>query len=285
MNDEDLDRLADYTAGLLDPAQETELDRLIATDPAWARAFADLTAAGPRLDADLAALGDAPIPSEVAERLAAVLALQSPPEGTRTTNVVDLSARRRWARRAAGLTAAAAVIASIFGGVTVLANLANRTQTGSATGLSAGSAGQDSAVAGPVIRNSGTDYDAVTLRALGANAAQFSGSRPGSPGSRSTGKYAPAPASAPGQPPLDTQPLSSAQGLSRLLDAQALQGCLTAIMARYGGQPVLVDYARYLGSPAVVVVLDTGGTRRIVVVGPRCGAPGAGPDERYSIVE
>jgi hypothetical protein len=293
INDHDLDRLADYCAGLLDLAQEAEVDRLVAADPDWARAYADLTAAAPRLDAALSGLGRASMPTDVAEKLAAVLALQTPPAGTRTAKVIDLSARRRWTRRAAGLTAAAAVLAAIFGGITALSRstVAPGTSTvvtgdNTAGGAAAPMSDRGEAQASPgglVIRRSGTDYTAATLSSVDtgppagtadANLTPSSAAVPGPNSARTSGKQAPA-VPAP----------QSGQDLSRLERSDTLNGCLSTIMTRYGGRPTLVDYARYQGSPALVVVLSTGGTRRIVVAGPQCGAPGAGPDERYTLVE
>ena len=303
MNDEDLDRLADYAAGLLDPAQAAEVDRLVATDPTWSRAYADLAAAMPRLDAALSGLGPTRIPTDVAERLAAVLALRSPPadnrrltdpaqvpaRDARTTNVVELSTRRRWARRAAGLTAAAAVLAVIFGGITALSTVANHDRGSATSAVDAGSGFTGgpaplSAAGPPVIRSSGIDYNPATLRALDAGTSEHADAMAPDP-SRTGGRSAAKQGAAPVQPPGPVVPPASAPGLSRLLAPGALNGCLSAVMGRYGGRPVLVEYARYLGAPAVIVLLDTGGTRRVVVVGPECGMPGAGPDEQFTLVE
>jgi hypothetical protein len=129
-----------------------------------------------------------------------------------------------------------------------------------------------------VIRHSGTNYTAATLPSVGgpppALDSNDSGAVPGPNAPRASAKQAPA---VPGP--------RSERELSRLDRLDTLNSCLSAITVRYGGQPTLVDYARYQGSPALIVVLSTGGTRRIVVAGPECGAPGVGLDERYTLVE
>jgi hypothetical protein len=266
INEQDLDRLADYAADLLDPAEAAEVDRLIDEDPAWARAYADLTAAGPRLDDALCGLSDAPMPEDVAERLEAVLALQSPPAGTRTAEIIDLSARRRWMRRTAWVATAAAVVAAIFGGITVLGNTARQT-AGNSAGSQFNSAPRPAGAPPPTIQHSGTNYTAQTLPRVGRE--MMSGGKSASGGPADTAGVAP-------------QVPHPAAGIDRLENQPALDACLAAITAAHGGYPVLVDYAYYLGAPALIVVLDAGGTRVIVVAGPRCGQPGAGPDERAS---
>ncbi|HKT05797.1 MAG TPA: hypothetical protein VJT31_40320, partial [Rugosimonospora sp.] len=65
----DLDQLADYAAGLLDPAEAAEVEHLLATRPAWARTLAALTAAQPLVQAALAELASPPVPDDVAARL------------------------------------------------------------------------------------------------------------------------------------------------------------------------------------------------------------------------
>ena len=113
ISEDDLDRLADYTAGVLDPQQAAEVDRLIAADPAWAQAYAELTAAGPWLDEALSGLLREPMPADVAALLERAVQTASRP-GTGT--VVPFP-RRRWRRVA--LTTAAAVAVGAFVGQAV----------------------------------------------------------------------------------------------------------------------------------------------------------------------
>ena len=72
--------------------------------------------------------------------------------------------------------------------------------------------------------------------------------------------------------------------LARLEDPAALQVCLDAIGLAHGSAPVTVtgvDYARFEGRPALVVVFtDRTGGRWAWASGPDCGV--AGTDELYS---
>jgi hypothetical protein len=81
----DLDLLADYVGGALDgTGQEAAVARLIAGDPAWARAHAWLTRTGGDLRDVLAEWGRAPepMPADVVERLTAALATAAPSDAT-----------------------------------------------------------------------------------------------------------------------------------------------------------------------------------------------------------
>ena len=70
------------------------------------------------------------------------------------------------------------------------------------------------------------------------------------------------------------------EALARLEDPQALRDCLGAIVTAHGGTASAVDYARFQGRPALIVILATGDRHRIVVAGPACGING--PAELYS---
>jgi hypothetical protein len=265
IDSDDLERLADHVAGLLDPAEEARVARLVATDPVWARAYADLVAVQPRLDAALAGLGGAvPVPVDVADRLDAALAAQA-----RTATVVDLQSRRERRRFATALTAVAAAAVLVVGGVTVVSALGAR-NTGTASLNSGGAsvarpqAGGPLTTGAPPILHTGTDYTPGSLAAAG--------NRRAAPG--------PAAAGAQGSSELDNR---NDGGTGRLDDPVALNACLDAIVARYGGQPTLVDFARFQGRAAVIVVLSSGSTRRVVAAGTDCGLPEAGPAVLYSV--
>jgi hypothetical protein len=299
IDDIDLDLLADHAAGLLDPAEQTRVARLIETDPAWAQVAAELTAAQPRLDAALAGLaGELSMPVDIADRLDAMLATQAPLKSagrTATTRVADAAdravdglsaagerggvtsgpgARTRkvirgpWRRAGAGALAVAAAVAAVFLGL----NLVSVDQGGSRTSAPAGgsadqglrpnaAAPYSATVAGslPPMLHTGTDYTPQNLGSAAA-AAAVPGAKDaaGAPGSHS-----------------ELSPLDSA----------ALPACLAGLVARYGGQPALVDYARYQGQPALIVVLIDGSTRRVVAVLPSCGQPSAGTAELYSVTQ
>jgi len=134
------------------------------------------------------------------------------------------------------------------------------------------------------VRASGTDYDAAALSTLGTstpaqkepNATAEGG---GSPGIRSAPSAAPAPPS---------EALAGVPGpLQRLTDPAARTACLDAVVRAYqAGSVVLVDYARYQGAPALVVVLDNAhqvpGRKWVVVVGPDCGTGNAVGEQKYN---
>ncbi|GAB2938917.1 hypothetical protein GCM10027280_28950 [Micromonospora polyrhachis] len=79
---------------------------------------------------------------------------------------------------------------------------------------------------------------------------------------------------------------AGAYGLERLSDRGALTGCLDAVARAHGGAGTLtvdiVDYAKFEGSPALVISFtDQAGTRWAWAVGPECGLPNVGTDERH----
>jgi hypothetical protein len=257
----DLDRLADYTAGLLAPQEERRVDELIRTDPAWRQAHQALVDAQPGLDAALAGLGPATIPEDVADRLAAAFAREAGPADPGTAKVIDISRRRRWTRLVAGTTAAAAAVAAIFAGVLALAPRETQKTSGGA-GLAAP---QPMAIAPPTVQHSGTDYTPQSLGGSGG-------------GSKAAGSGVPDAAR-----PAPQNAAGASEDLSRLNDPLALRTCLTAIVAAHGGTPSVADYARFEGRPALVVTLVGSGWRQVVVVGPQCGL--AGTAEIYSTTQ
>ncbi len=268
VNDVDLDRLADYAAGLLDVRERREIDELIRTDPDWRQAHQALAGAQPRLDAALAGLRDAPLPVDVAGRLDAALAGEAGPADAGTAKVIDISRRRRWTRLAAGTTAAAAAVAAIFGTVIALSarsgNMASNSSGGrppAAAPVPALSQHENALGTGPpAVLHSGTNYTPQNLSAAAGTGGKAAASNP-APGAANN-------------PPLQVPDTAGGAGLTRLDDPQALRDCLAAIVTLHGGTPSVVDYARFQGRPALVVVLTGTGGRRIVVAGPECGVAG-----------
>ncbi|MBO0871255.1 MAG: hypothetical protein J2P15_22100, partial [Micromonosporaceae bacterium] len=266
----DLDRLAEYAAGLLDAREATEVERLVAARPDWAQALAALRSAQPRVHATLGGLGAVRVPDDVARRLDTALAVAARPA---TANIIDLASRRRrrWAR--VGTVAAAVVVmAAGAGGIAVLSSGHGRQSTNATSGGAAArqvpdKAGNAPGVAEPqvtpalVVLATGTDYTASTVTGVGGQQAN----PPGSDAHVANGSGRNAPAE-----------------LARLTEPAARGACLAAITARYGGTPTLLDYAYYHHEPALVVVL-AGGKSRFVVVGPRCGLPGVGSDSVAAI--
>ncbi len=72
----------------------------------------------------------------------------------------------------------------------------------------------------------------------------------------------------------------------RLRMQTALRACIEAIAARRGAgeiTPQTIDFARFDGSPALVVAFTAAGDSWVWAVGPACGAPGVGADVRASV--
>jgi hypothetical protein len=273
ITDDDLDRLADYCAGLLGPAEQARVEQLIDTDPGWARAHAALTSALPGIEAVLSALPPEPVPVDVADRIDR--ALSASVAGTKS-NVVEITRHRRWRRAALTTAAVAAGAVAVIGGIAALGG-----QPGSSTSASSNAGGKavapDQAFASvPPTLASGTDYTSDTLRhgiinpargeaAAAPNAAgapEPSVPRSGLPLADNSGPTA-------GPPP------NVPAGLSRLADPVQLRACLDDIVTAEGGRVSQVDYARYQGAPALIVSL-VGGRVSVAAAGPDCGLPGAG---------
>jgi hypothetical protein len=283
-SDVDLDRLADFVGGALDGTPDAaDVRRLVDTDPRWAAAYAALVTADATIRAELTALGAerVPVPADVAARLDAALASAWAP---RHANVVHLDHERRRRRRqwAVALSAAAAVVVCGFGGVAALQTLQH-----SSGGAGTSAAQRDTeakgapspatadnlgggAVAGAPVIASGNDYRPETLGQVTRVPAA-----PAAPNDTSGQKSTLG----------STERVPGPAELTRLTDPAARAMCLDAIVREYGGRVALVDYARFEGTPALVVVLDGApaatGRRWVVVVGPTCGVGNAINDERY----
>jgi anti-sigma factor RsiW len=281
----DLDRLADYTAGVLDPDDAAEVERLIATDPAWATAHRSLAAATVAVQADLRGYARSriePMPADVAARIED--AIGAAPRTHRVVSLADARRRRRVPWGAMGTAAAAVVL--VLGGVTLATNRQTNLDSGTggtqadspARGAEDSGGGQAPDLSSPlpasapkpalsagqpVLSASGQDYRADTL---------------------GQGWLASQPASPP-QPPrksfsLDDDALREAAppDLKRLTAPSALAGCLNAVTAAHPGRVTAVDYAFFEGDPALIVAVApaTGaGSTTAVAVGPDCGITGA----------
>jgi hypothetical protein len=300
--DVDLDRLADYIGGALDGTpDEAAVAQLVATDPQWTRTHAALLAADAFVRADLAVLAGEPepMPDEVVVRLSAALAAEPPLPGTAAADsrprlsvlpggraAPTPSATRGRRRTVIGVAAAASVLGLGAVGLTptLRGSGAGDAKT-AATDLGAraptpspSSVGPASGQAATDVHASGSDYTADTLAVLGGASIAARGdnstkteSRPDAPdaSSQSTGR-----------------PTEVPDPLRRLAEPDARAACLKAIVAQYGGTAMLLDYARYQGSPALIVLLDGAqgvvGRKWVVAVGPKCGAGGAIADQRFS---
>ena len=300
----DLDRLADYIGGALDGTPEAgAVARLIADDPRWASAADALGRADSLVRADLSVLAAAPepMPAEVAARIDATLAAAPPAlalldggrAGERTPGSLDR--RRRMRRWTAAAAVAAGVVALGLGVVSALPNAGlDNNKTAPFNGLNRpegaepagpGNAATPSAAlppglgaaSGARVVASGNDYRRGDLGAL----------------ARQPGLSAAAPGAGQGSAPephsndarKDSSDTAVPDELSRLRDAVALKSCVDAIQGEYGGTVTVVDFARFEGRPAVVVLLAGANGRSglwAVVVGPGCGLGGGIADELYN---
>jgi hypothetical protein len=307
----DLDRLADFTAGVLDRADAAEVAHLVASDARWATAHAALVRADPLVRDELrAAWAASPMPADVAARIDDSLRAIGATSGaksrdrTRAANpaVVSLDAARargtgrpggtaragaagrgRWRGSWTGLAAAAAAVVAVIGGIAVANQFATQgaptTASGSGSGReeSADQAPAPGAASAPTAAFAGTpsfvisgiDYRPETLAQL-ARMQLFGGVKPSDTGSKVAGG---------GEVPQMVRD-AAAEPLSRLTDPVALRTCLNAIGSAHPGSVTLVDYARFGGEPALVVVVRRGTASTVVAVGPDCGLAGA--DEKAS---
>jgi len=277
----DLDLLADYASGALEGTSEhARAAALVESDPAWSTALDNLRVADALVRADLARLAAVPepFPEDLTARLDRALTDMAPPrdDSPETNHDKPVSLREVRARRRYRIAAATAVAAGLLGlavpagsmllGVNDAAEKSMTTdaadsesdaqQPGAATGEGERSR-KGSTYLGrgyPVpVAASGTDYTRDTLSAV-------------------RGQHDIAAAAAPAQVP---------KGLSGLLALPALDDCLTSIRSAYPGTVTIVDYARFEGSPALIVAItEATAGNRIVVVGPDCGHRGA--DEQYT---
>jgi len=264
----DLDALADLLAG---EGNDAQVDH-VAGCPRCGAALDDLERVQAPVRAVLAALPTPEVPVDLAARLdAAVLRAREDelapvrsvpargpdrgderpePTGPRATGpaapVVVLTrpgpARSRWL---VGSAAAAAVLLALSG----LAVLAARTPRGSdtTTGLAVPAEG---GAAPPVPTSStGTDYGSDPNALAAALPVLL--------------RAAPGPAAAP----------PAGDPLSRLHDPAQLTDCLLGLSGpQSGGDPLALDYARFAGAPALVVVLPTTAPAQlqVYVVGAGC---------------
>jgi hypothetical protein len=313
LTEEEFDRLADYLADALDPQDAAEVHRLVAEDPRWSTAHAALAEADAAVREILAGPNYAvgPMPADIAARLDDALrdiartahpsvtdgpaprvsstaglgsvtssATTSSATGSSPTTSSLAAARAKRRRFVTGIAAAAAAAVAIVGGLVVSANLFDRAQQTTAAPESAvdGAGAPNKADAPappaaaaptePVFLASGSDYSLTTLGQLSAPRTAF-GMSPGvsaQDSAKQSRGIGPVP---------QTVREGAPQPLARLLDRAALSACLDAIQTINPGSVAAVDYARFAGSPALVVLVERGSTSTVVAVGPDCGRSGA----------
>jgi len=307
----DWDLLADHLGGALAGTPEGDrVARLIATDPAWAAAAAELAGALDAVAADLRAVGPPPpLPEAVSARLEAALragvsdhppvaapaGLPAPRTGPdrppgRTETLAGRSGpgrpgdrrrrRHRWAAALAGVAGVAAFAAIGLGPLGLLDRGAE--ESDGAAMLAEDHAPPDRRGLRPAPEAAGA---APTIAALPVMTASDLDYQPGSARFHHQEPQEFAPERRPLEPDDDSHSAAARPDppLARLWDDPA--ACLAEVEASHVPPPVTVtrmDFARFEGEPAVIVWLTTGdGGEWVQVVGPDCGGPGATIDERH----
>jgi hypothetical protein len=291
--DVDFDLLAEHLeGGLAGTPEGARVAELVATDPEWARAAAELSAALAAVAADLRTLPPPGLPEDVAARLDAVLRdepaltpasvpprLHERPADGRPGSVPAAGRgparqrRRRLAMWGAGVAVAAGVLAFAAVGLGSLVS-----SPGGVTGFSAdqddggGDDAPEQATDGalsapqPLITASGTDYSPSTLGS--ARAPTMLEENP-------DGEETDVPPAAPRE----------TGSLARLGAEPALTACLEAVAAEVEPPPGTIDvveFASFQGEPALVIWLtSSGGEPWAWVAGTDCGTAGAGADIRF----
>jgi hypothetical protein len=290
----DLDALADYTAGVLDAADSAVIGDLVRTDPHWRHAHDALVAAEAAVLADLhtAAAVRLTMPADVADRIDAALAAE---RGRGVVVPIDAARSRRRVpsrRLSTRFAAAAAGIIAVAGGVAVATQFSARDFAGTtaaeapamdrgAPGEALSSGGAEWSSATVQVVATGRDYSAATAPELVREAAAIAPALPEAP------QAPPAPSAASGEPgestggaakysilaDADLTSRTAGGELARLAVPAALEACLTAVGSVISGTPSVVDFARYQGAPALIILVRERSASTVVIVGPDC-APG-----------
>lgn len=274
LSETDLDLLADYAEGLLDPERAEQVARRIDADPEWALTHQLLTGVDPRLDQAVSTYAAATpeLPADVAARIDAAISDERERADSAARAPIQLEAarRRRQSRLSlVGLSAAAAVVVAVIFGLTALGlNLGGSSKSASTAEAPAGTAapGDLSALAGVTITHSGANYSQRSLSAVQAQPMDTFGSPPEISGSPTT---------------RGARPNAAPDPLQRLTQPADLAVCLDAVRAVHPGAVTAVDYARYLGQPALIITLAS--PRLRVAVGAECGLPNAADDELAAV--
>lgn len=312
MTEVDWDLLADHLGGVLaGTPDEARVARLVATDPEWRRAAAQLAAALDAVAADLISLPAAePMPADVTARLTEALAAVPVPAqaaaGTGTTSTRRAAtgagpgtprraapapgpeagrpparprARRRWVGAGALLAGVAAFAAVALGPLGLLDGSTVR-DAGGAPEAAVGTDPQaDTAI-------SAENSDGRPLLAAPGEAVKVATGTDYGPGTVST---PPAVAqdldeAGPDDPrSLAARPAGVPPELTPLWHDPA--PCLAAVAAALPSPPLTferLDFARFEGEPAVVIwVATSDDTRWVIAAGPGCGRDHAEVDARY----
>jgi hypothetical protein len=316
----DWDLLADHLGGALAGTPEGErVERLVATDPGWARAAGELSTAMDAVTTDLRTLPAPTIPDDIAARLDAaleapdvVLAVSPTPshpagagrsvdESRRPPSHPGTRRRRRVTRWSAGLAVAAGV--ATFAAIGLGSWLGAWEGDGPLTDVVSGDGDEDSGAAAPEpeqppsaldgtppVEGFAPSFPTTLMVATGTDYQEdmLATAEPERPVPVLGGQDEPSP---PPQAPdsrIDTDDAADSvpPSLVRLwVDPAARAACLELIMASLRPPPVTintVDFAMYQGQPALVIWATDGNAGRWAwVSGPDCGAVAGDPDVQF----
>lgn len=275
-----LERLADEAAGLLPPAESLRVRAHVAGCPQCRQDAARLAQVDAALAVTAADRSSGAMPDAVAARLDAALVDAAGSTPLRNGSGAGSDRRGghglRWASIAAVAAAVALVAAVVVGRLDSGTTPADTTAGTQAAGVPPVTAAELDALVRSE-RASGTRYTqqglpaelAHTLTATGA-AGTAGGAAPQlrSSGATPSATLARRPVPAPGPTPGALRPLAQPSRLLACVSQLTVSSAVTI--------PVAVDFARFDGKPAAVVVLAYDSAHdHAYVVGPTCGLPGA----------
>ncbi|MFF5081925.1 hypothetical protein ACFY36_33155 [Actinoplanes sp. NPDC000266] len=260
----DIDLLADYIGGALEGTpDESVVATLIADDPRWRSAYETLGGRMAMVGAELGRLAPEPMPSDLAARLDE--AFSAPPRLELVHDAGPVERKKRQRRWVTPIAIAAGVVAFVGFGLDYLAGRDSASDDSAASTAAGGSAEQVPAASPPTL-STGTDYTKATLA--------IAPSEPLSAASNPDETFS-------AQKNGDRAATATVPELARLVPLTALQECLDAIQRENAGGPIAVesvDYARFNGSPALVVRFTATNGLWAWASGPSCGTPAGDAD-------
>jgi len=285
----DIELLADFSEGLLAPAEAEAVRAQVDADPDWAAALSLLRESAPGVTAALAAYAadtSAAMPPDVADRLTAALIaersagdtavseqvtptqaaprrrpLRSP--ATRPPTSRKSSGRGRRSRSPWTLGALAAVVVLVVVGLGFVVKFVAAPTEKSSGSASVASAPELDGVGLPglTITSSGIDYTSLTFSAV-------TPTKP-SPLAPSAATAIKSPAGINGPSLNGPKALRNVPpALDRLLDPVTLRACAIKIEGLATGTARSIDFATYHGAPAIIVTLESPTSR--VAADPNC---------------
>ncbi len=301
ITDDDLDRLADYAAGVLDSSEAAEIDELIQSRQEWRSAFEALVAADHVVRDELRSLAIVsaePMPTSVSNALSTTLRaasageppsrlrLVTPSEKSGSTDSATVTSLNRARRRRlfVGLSSVAASVVLVAGGLwftgTLGVNVSADTAAAPGSGQTAGRAEglRGGLTDDPTALSAGISYLASGVNYTPDSLTELitTGAAPTLTTDQHTGDTPPK-VSTDGEPDgvrvLSPERLASRVDarLVRMTDPDAMSRCLNAVTPGHPGVVTAVDFARLNGAPALVMVIRSGNSTEVVAVGPACG--------------